>query len=113
MRRILLPVRHISRSNSPQTNAIVLTSHDLDLRNAMAISQYDTDLRWSCALLREFADLIDNGIGCSLEPGGCCARVWEGRGADALAIAVHATHFGGWYWIAWGFEEMALLALER
>lgn len=32
----------------------------------MTISQHDTDLRWSCALLREFADLVDDGIGSGL-----------------------------------------------
>lgn len=54
----------------------------------MAVSQHDTDLRWSCALLREFADLVDNGVGSSLQPGWWCPRVWNGGGADAFTIAV-------------------------
>lgn len=71
------------------------TSHDLHLRNAMAIPQHDANLRRCGALLREFADLVFHGIGCDLEPGWCCAGVWDGGGADALAVAVQATHFDG------------------
>jgi hypothetical protein len=44
------------------------TSDNLDLSDTVRISEDDTDLGWSCALLRKFADLIDNLVGGSLEP---------------------------------------------
>ena len=73
---------------------LLLTSHNLDLGNTVAIPQDDTDLRWRGALLCELADLLLDLIRGSLEPRWCGAGVGDGRGADALAIAVHATHFG-------------------
>ena len=61
----------------------------------MTISEHDAYLRWSCAFLCEFADLVDDGIGGGLEPCWWSARVRDGGGADALAVAVEATHDGG------------------
>ena len=61
----------------------------------MAIPQHDTDLRRGRALLRQFADLIHDGVGGGLEPGRGGTGVGDGRGGDALAVAVHATHLGG------------------
>lgn len=83
----------------------MLTSNDLHLRNTMAIPQHDTNLRGCGALLRELADLVDDGVGGGFEPGGGGAGVGDGAGADALAVAVHATHIcgcvvllSGWLW---------------
>ena len=60
----------------------------------MAIPQDDTNLRRCSTLLRELADLLLDLIRSGLEPRWCGAGVGDGRGADALAVAVHATHFG-------------------
>ena len=77
----------------------------------MAIPQHDTNLRRRGALLREFADLVLDGVGCGLQPGWRCARVRDGGRADALAVAVQATHFDG---IVGSLGDvMALLALKQ
>lgn len=71
------------------------TSHDLHLRNAMTIPQHDAYLTRRGALLRELADLVDDCVRGGFEPGGWGAGVGDRGGADALAVAVKATHFGG------------------
>lgn len=58
----------------------------------MAIPQHDTNLRRRRALLRELADLVDDLLRGGLEPGWRSTGVGDGGGADALAVAVHATH---------------------
>ena len=70
-----------------------LTSDDLYLGNSMRISQDDTDLRRRGTLFCELADLVDNLIGRSLEPGWRISRVWNRAGGNAFAFAVKATHF--------------------
>ena len=79
----------------------------------MAVSEHDTNLRWRGAFLREFADLIDDGVGGGLEPGGSGARVWDGGGAYALAVAVQATHGGGWYRITGETDVACAAELSR
>lgn len=75
--------------------AFSLTSDDLDLSNTMAVSEDNTDLRWSGTLSGESADVLDDGLGGALEPGGHRSRVWDGRGADTLSFAVKTTHDDG------------------
>lgn len=41
----------------------LVTSDNLDLSNAMAVTEDDTNLRWSCALLRQLADLVHHLVG--------------------------------------------------
>jgi hypothetical protein len=74
------------------------TSDDLDLRDAMAVSQDNADLRRGGALASQLADVVDDGLGSALEPGGHAARVGDGRGRDALAFAVKTTHVWRWCW---------------
>lgn len=61
----------------------------------MAVTEDHTNLRWGSTLSGELADLVDNLVGGGLQPGWGSAGVGKGGGADALAIAVHATHLGG------------------
>lgn len=61
----------------------------------MAIAENDTDLRGSSTLAGQLADVVDDGVGRALEPGGHAARVGDRRGGNTLALAVKATHFGG------------------
>lgn len=89
----------------------LVASHDLDLRDTMAVPQHDTNLRRRGALLRELADLVDDLLGRGLQPGGRGARVGDGGGADALAVAVHATHDGGGGCVVGG-EGVWVLALR-
>jgi hypothetical protein len=79
------------------------TSNDLDLSDTMAISQDDTDLGGSGTLASELADIVNDGVGRALEPGGHAAGVGDGRRGDTLALAVKATHIGG----VMGFFEMS------
>ncbi len=84
---------------STEHNAyIILTSNDFDLGNAMAVSEDDTNLRRSRTLSGEFADVLDDGLWCALEPGRHRSRVWDGRGADALSFAVKTAHGCGSRW---------------
>lgn len=69
---------------------------DLDLGDAVRISEDDTDLRRRRSLLRELADLVNDLVGRGLEPGRRLARVGDGAGRDALAVAVQTTHGGCW-----------------
>jgi len=64
----------------------LVTSNNLNLRDTVRISEDNTDLRWSCALLGEFADLVNNLLGGGLEPCGRSAGVWDGRGRYALPV---------------------------
>jgi hypothetical protein len=94
----LLPAQIVSISRLSIQRQILgsfLTSHHLDLGNTMAVSQNDTDLRGSRTLSGKFADVVDHGLGGALEPGRHGSRVWDGRGADTLSIAVKTTHGGG------------------
>lgn len=61
----------------------------------MAITEDNTDLRWSSTLLGHLADVVDNLIRSGLQPGGSGARVRDGRGRNALALAVKTTHIDG------------------
>lgn len=96
IRRILLPAG-VDISSCSRLFAISRppTSHNLDLRNTVAVTENDTDLGGRSALPGELADLIHDLVRGGLEPGRRGARVGDGRGADALAIAVHTTHVGG------------------
>jgi hypothetical protein len=58
----------------------------------MRISQQNTDLGGSVALFGEFADLFLYLIGGGLQPGRWVSAVGDGRGSNALAVAVHTTH---------------------
>ena len=61
----------------------------------MRVTEDNTDLRGGSALLGELADLVDDLLGGGLEPRGRVARVGDGGGRDALAIAVKTTHVDG------------------
>lgn len=69
------------------------TGNDLDLGNAVGVTEDDANLRGGSALLGELADLLDDLLGGGLEPGGRGARVGDGGGRDALALAVKTAHF--------------------
>lgn len=71
------------------------TGHDLDLGNTVGVTENDTDLRGGRALLGELADLVDDLLGGGLEPRRRVARVGDGGGRDALALAVKTTHVDG------------------
>lgn len=76
----------------------VRTSNDLDLGDTVGVSEDNTDLGWSCALLCELADLVDDLLRGGLEPRRRSARVWDGRGRYALSVGMKSTHFGGCRW---------------
>jgi hypothetical protein len=68
------------------------TSNNLDLGDTVRVSEDNTDLGWSCTLLGELADLVDDLLGSSLEPRRRSAGVWDGRGRNALSFAVKTAH---------------------
>jgi len=75
-----------------------VTSDDLDLGDSVGVTEDNTDLRRSGTLLGQLADLVDDLLGGGLHPRGSGARVGDGGGRNALAIAVKSTHlvwFGG------------------
>lgn len=72
-----------------------LTSDNLDLGNAVGVTEDDTDLRGGSTLTGELANLVDDLLGGGLQPGGSGARVREGGGRHALALAVKSTHVVG------------------
>lgn len=72
-----------------------LTGDDLDLSDTMAVSEDNTDLRRGGTFSGESADVLDDGLGGALEPGGHGSRVWDGRGTDTLSFAVKTTHDDG------------------
>jgi len=95
MRRILLPgIESVFLSNCGCPFSFQHTSDNLDLRNTVGVTENDTDLRWGGTLLCELADLVDNLLWGGLQPRWRLARVWNSRGRNALATAVHATHVG-------------------
>lgn len=71
------------------------TSNNLDLGNAVAITEDNTDLRWGGTLPGHLADVVDNLLRSGLHPSGRSARVRDGRGRNALALAVKTTHTDG------------------
>ena len=96
IRRILLPVNPVNNHvhhfpcHSPSH-----TSDDLDLGNTVAVTEDNTNLRRGGTLLCELADLVDDLLRSGLEPSRGSPRVGNGRGRNALAVAVHATHDDG------------------
>jgi len=72
----------------------LVTSDNLDLSNTVGVTEDNTDLRWGGTLLCELADLLDNLLWGGLQPRWWSAGVWDGRGRNALSVAVHATHDG-------------------
>ena len=58
----------------------------------MRVTEDNTDLRGSRALLGELADLFLDLFGGGLEPRWRVARVRNGGGRNALALAVKTTH---------------------
>jgi len=73
----------------------LVSCYNLDLCNSMRITENYTDLRGSVTLLCELANLVLDLIWGSLEPVWSSSAVGNGRGRNALAVAVHATHIGG------------------
>ena len=71
------------------------TSDNLDLGNAVRVTEDDTNLRRSGTLSGELADLLDDLLGGGLQPRGDGARVGDGGGGNALALAVKSTHLVG------------------
>jgi hypothetical protein len=71
----------------------LVTGDVLDLRNSVRISEDDTNLRRRGTFPGEFANLLCYLLRRDLEPGGRIARVRDGGGRNALAIAVKTTHF--------------------
>jgi hypothetical protein len=100
IRRILLPIHTtklaISRKKSHNT-ALSLqsfhTSDNLDLGNTVGVTEDNTDLGRGGTLLGQLADVVDNLLGGGLHPRGSSAGVGDGRGRNALALGVKATHF--------------------
>jgi hypothetical protein len=72
-----------------------VTSDNLDLGNTVRVTENDTNLRRGSTLLGELADLLNDLVGGSLEPGGRGARVGESGGRNALSLAVKSTHLVG------------------
>jgi hypothetical protein len=70
----------------------------------MGITEDDTNLRRSGTLLCQLADLVDNLFRSGLQPGRGVSAVGDGRGRNALAIAVHATHIGDFGEMSIGVE---------
>ena len=70
----------------------VVTCDVLDLRHAEAVSQGDADLRRGEALLCELANMVAHVLGLHLQPSRRRALVRDGRGRNALAMAVHPPH---------------------
>lgn len=71
------------------------TGDDLDLGNAVGVTENDTNLRGRGTLLGQLADLVDDLVGGGLEPGRRSARVRDGGGRNALALAVKSAHLVG------------------
>lgn len=101
IRRILLPIRTQSlASPSPLFFNVFFkgsrTSDNLDLGNTVAVTEDNTDLGGSGTLLGQLADVVHDLVGGDLEPCRGGAGVGDGRGGNALALAVKATHFCWW-----------------
>lgn len=74
---------------------LLLTGDNLDLGNAVGVTEDDTNLRGGSTLTGELANLVDDLLGGGLQPGGSGARVGDGGGRHALALAVKSTHVVG------------------
>lgn len=61
----------------------------------MGVTEDDTNLRRSGALSGELGDLLIDLLGGGLQPRGGGARVGDGGGGNALALAVKSTHLVG------------------
>ena len=88
---------HVSLPISSKPSTVALhehTSDKLDLSNPVAVTQDNTDLRGSSTLFGELADLVNHLVGGGLEPRRGGTRVGDGRGRNALSLAVKTTHFG-------------------
>lgn len=70
----------------------LVTGDESDLGNAVRVTKGYTNLRGGHALPGEFDDMLHDVLGSRLEPCGRSATIREGRGRNALALAVHATH---------------------
>ena len=87
---------HVSLPISSKPSTVALhehTSDKLDLSNPVAVTQDNTDLRGSSTLFGELADLVNHLVGGGLEPRRGGTRVGDGRGRNALSLAVKTTHF--------------------
>ena len=93
------------------------TGHDLDLGNTVGVTEDNTDLGGGGTLLGQLADVVHDLVGGGLEPRRSGAGVGDGRGGNALALAVQATHF--WWWcggpkgsrvlVGWSVEKIKML----
>ena len=72
-----------------------LTSNDFDLGNAVRVPQKNANLWWSLTFLSKLANLLNDLFGCCFQPCWRSSTIWNGRGRNALAMTVHATHIGG------------------
>lgn len=70
----------------------LVAGNDADLSDAVRVTQNDTNLGGSGTLLGQLANLLNDLVGGGLEPRGNSARVGNGRGRNALAVAVKTTH---------------------
>ena len=70
----------------------LVTSHKADLGDTVRVTEGNTNLGGRKTLASKFSDVLDDVLGRSLEPRGRSAAVGEGRGRNALAGSVHATH---------------------
>ena len=97
MRRILLPIhRQPLASHHHCLLSRNRTSDNLDLGNTVAVTEDNTDLGGGGTLLGQLADVVHDLVGGDLEPRRGGAGVGDGRGGNALALAVKATHFCWW-----------------
>lgn len=69
------------------------SSNGVDQRNTVGVTQNATDLRWSDTLTGKLADLLNNVLRGSLDPGRRSAAIRDSRLANTLSGSIHATHF--------------------
>ena len=84
----------------------------LDLGNAVRVTKDLTNLGGSGTLLCELANLLNNLLGSSLQPGGRVARVRDGGSRYSLSVAVKTTHFRGFVRGAGVSTEVEMRARE-
>jgi hypothetical protein len=70
----------------------MLTGNDLDLGDTVAVSKDNSDLRGRGTFSGKLADVVDDCLRGALEPGRYRSRIWDGRSADTLSLAVKTTH---------------------
>eukprot|EP00512_Aurantiochytrium_limacinum_P004068 CAMPEP_0171497618 /NCGR_PEP_ID=MMETSP0958-20121227/7375_1 /TAXON_ID=87120 /ORGANISM="Aurantiochytrium limacinum, Strain ATCCMYA-1381" /LENGTH=171 /DNA_ID=CAMNT_0012031887 /DNA_START=660 /DNA_END=1176 /DNA_ORIENTATION=- len=75
-----------------QNTGDLVAEHALDLGNTVGVTEDDTDLGRVKTLLGELAALLLDLLRGDLEPAGRGALVRQRAAADALAVAVDATH---------------------